>query len=127
MPRPVPVLVTYRPMKGKESRFLSILKRHWPALRSAGLAAPTPPRAWRAREKRSGRDHFVETFSWKDAASSDSAHTHPDVVAIWGPMMPLLESMEIAVVEELGLGAAARAPAGGRRPRRALARPARRS
>jgi hypothetical protein len=125
MPRPVPVLVTYRPKKGKESRFLSILKRHWPALRSAGLAAPTPPRAWRAKDKRSGRVHFVETFVWKDASSSDRAHSHPEVVAIWGPMMPLLESMEIAVIEELALPAA-RSPAGARRPRGAVARSARR-
>ena len=103
MSRPVPVLVTYRPKKGRESRFLAILRRHWPALRRAGLADPTPPRVWRATDKRSGRRYFVESFAWKDGRASERAHSDPEVVAVWGPMMPLLESMEIAVVRELRL------------------------
>ncbi len=116
MSRPVPVLVTYRPKKGKEARFLALLRRHWPALRRAGLAAPTPPRVWRARDKRTGRRHFVETFAWKDGRVSGRAHSDPLVLAVWEPLMPLLESMEIAVVEELRLPSA-KAAAGRRSAR----------
>ena len=107
MSRPVPVLVTYRPKKGSEARFLAILRRHWPALRSAGLADRKAPRVWRATDKRSGRRYFVESFAWKDGRASGRAHSDPKVLAVWGPMMPLLESMEIAAIEEVPLRPAA--------------------
>ncbi len=100
---PVTVLVTYRPKKGKERAFLSILKRHWPALKAAKLVTATRARTWRATNKRSGRTYFVEMFAWKDADASDMAHRTPDVMAVWGPMESLLESMEIAVVERVPL------------------------
>ncbi len=103
---PVTVLVTYRPKKGKERAFLSLLKRHWPALKRAGLVASARPRAWRATDKRTGRRYFVETFAWKDARASDVAHRSPLVMEVWGAMEPLLDSMEIAVVEPVALGAA---------------------
>jgi len=98
MRRPVSVLVTYRPKRGKESRFFTLLRRHWPALEGAGLVAPSRPRIWRATDKRTRRTCFVEMFEWKDSRSSDRAHRTPEVMAVWGPMMPLLESMDIAVV-----------------------------
>jgi hypothetical protein len=66
--RPVPVLVTYRPKKGRERAFLALLRRHWPALRTAGLAAPARPKAWRATDKRTGRRYYVESFAWKDGS-----------------------------------------------------------
>ena len=97
----VTVLVTYRPKKGKERAFRAILKRHWPALAAAGLVTRRRARIWRATDKRTRRTHFVELFSWKDATASGAAHRTPEVMAIWGPMEPLLESMEIAEVEEL--------------------------
>ncbi len=100
---PVTVLVTYRPKKGKERAFLSILKRHWPALKTARLVTSTRARTWRATAKRSGRTCFVEMFAWKDAKASDVAHRTPEVMAVWGPMEPLLESMDIAVLEPLAL------------------------
>jgi len=99
MPRPMTVLVTYRPRKGKEATFSRLLARHWPALKSAGLVAPGRPRLFRARDKRTGRRYYVELFAWRDARASDRAHRMPEVLAVWGPMEPLLESLEIAVVE----------------------------
>ncbi len=100
---PVTVLVTYRPKKGKERAFPSILKRHWPALKAARLVTSTRPRTWRATDKRSGRTYFVEMFAWKDAKASDLAHRTPEVMAVWGAMGPLLASMDIAVVEQVEL------------------------
>ena len=75
--------------------------RHGPTLRKAGLVAPTPSRVWRATDKRTGRDYFVEMFAWKDRRASDLAHRSPEVMAVWGPMEPMLESMDIAVVKPL--------------------------
>ena len=99
----VTVLVTYRPKRGKERAFLPILKRHWPALKTARLVSATRPRIWHATDKRTGRRYYVEMFSWKDAKASDRAHRTPEVMAVWGPMGPLLESMDIAVVEPLAV------------------------
>jgi hypothetical protein len=100
---PVPVLVTYRPKKGREASFLALLRQHWPALRREGLVAPVRPRIWRATDKRTRRTYYVETFAWKSARSSDIAHRTPGVMAVWGPMEPLLESMEIAIVRPVAL------------------------
>jgi len=100
---PVTVLVTYRPKKGKEAKFFTLLKRHWPALKRAGLVAPGHPRIWRAIDKRTRRTYFVEMFDWKDAHASDTAHRTPEVMAVWGPMEPLLESMDLALVKPVSL------------------------
>ena len=96
--RPLTVLVTYRPKRGRESRFRSILLRHWPTLFLARLVTSARPRILRATDKRTGRTFFVETFTWKDKLASDAAHQSPEVLRIWSPMEPLLESMEIAMV-----------------------------
>ncbi|MBI5508370.1 MAG: hypothetical protein HY903_06425 [Deltaproteobacteria bacterium] len=98
MPRPVAVLVTYRPKKGREAKLLTLVKRHWPAVRAAGLATSTPPKIWSATDKRNGRRYVIEQFEWKSAAAADLAHRTPAVLAIWEPMEAVLDSMEIAVV-----------------------------
>lgn len=108
MGSPVTVLVTYRPKKGKEARFLTLLKRHWPTLEKAGLVAPSPPRIWKASDKRTRRTYFVEMFEWRDARASDTAHRTREVMAVWGPMEPLLEGMELALVKPLALPFAAK-------------------
>jgi hypothetical protein len=102
----VTVLVTYRPKKGNEAKFFALLKRHWPALMRAGLVASSRPRIWRATDKRTRRTYYVEMFEWKDAKSSDLAHRTPEVMAVWGPMEPLLESMDLALVKPVSLPAA---------------------
>jgi hypothetical protein len=112
MPTPVPVLVTYRPRPGAEAKLLALVKRHWPTLRKVGLAGPAKPRVWRATDKRTGRRYFVELFEWKDGLASDLAHRTPEVMAIWGTMEPLLESMELAVVKAVELAPRRRRAAG---------------
>ena len=108
--KPLTVLVAYRPRKGKERRLLALVRRHWPALDALGLVTGPPARIWRARDKRTGRVHFVEMFTWRDAAASDLAHRTPEVMAIWGPMESVLEDLELASVEPV--------PPGARRARR---------
>jgi hypothetical protein len=92
------MLCTYRPRKGKERALLGLLLRHWPALRRAGLATARPARLWRARGKRGG-SWFYEIFQWKDGRASEAAHRSPEVLAIWGPMEPILAEMELAEIE----------------------------
>ena len=100
------MLVGYYPRKGKERSLLDLVRRHWPALDALGLVTGPPARVWRARDKRTGRVHFVEMFEWRDASASDEAHRRPEVMAIWGPMELVLEDMRLSTVEPVELAAA---------------------
>jgi quinol monooxygenase YgiN len=100
--KPVRILCTYRPKKGKEAALFRLVAGHWPALNRAGLVTGEPATVYRATDKRSGRVHFVEIFSWRDAQASDAAHRTPEVRAIWDPMEDVLESLELAVIEPVG-------------------------
>ncbi len=97
----VPVLVTYRPKPGKEDDLLALVQKHWPALSAIGLVTSDPARLWRATDKRSQKVYFVEMFEWKDGSASDVAHQTPEVMAIWEPMGAVLESLEIAHLDQL--------------------------
>lgn len=102
--RPVAMLVRYTPRKGCERRLLALVSRHWPALRAAGLATAVPARVFKARDKRDGRLHFVEMFEWRDAGASATAHETPAVRAVWEPMEPLLEDMQLCRIEAVAAG-----------------------
>ena len=91
--------VVYRPKPGKEAELLELVKKHGPALESTGLSAGGLPQLYRARNVRSGQEFFVEIFSWRDEEASGKAHQTPEIMAVWGPMTPLLDSMEISVLE----------------------------
>jgi quinol monooxygenase YgiN len=96
---PVPTLVIYRPKKGKEQELLALVKKHAPALRSVGLITDEPVRAFRAHDKRADATCFVEMMSWRDGEASALAHQTPEVMAVWEPMGPLLEGMQILQLE----------------------------
>jgi hypothetical protein len=96
------VLVTYHPVHGKEARFQRLLQRHFPVLEKAGLVAPGPARLFRATDKKTGRTSFVEMFAWRSSRASQLAHLTPAVRAVWDPMEPLLQSMDIAVLQPIG-------------------------
>ena len=93
------MLVTYRPKEGKEDELFSYVQKHLPALRGTGLLADEPAGVFRATDKRSGKKYFVEMFSWRDPQAPNIAHQLPEVMAIWEPMTPLLENLELAVIE----------------------------
>jgi hypothetical protein len=95
----VRMLCTYRPKKGQERKLFALLKKHWPVLSSVGLATREPATLYRATDKESARVYYVEIFSWRDKQASAVAHQTPEVMAIWKPMMPLLASMELAIIE----------------------------
>jgi quinol monooxygenase YgiN len=93
------MLVTYRPKEGKGEELYSYVRKHLPALRQTGLLGEGPAEVFRATDKRSGKQYFVEMFSWRDEQAPNIAHQLPEVMAIWEPMTPLLEGLELAVLE----------------------------
>ena len=103
-PRPVTMLVSYFPKKGKESNLLRLIKKHWAVLNSEGLVSKMPPQVWRATEKVTRRTYFVEIFQWKNDKASGVAHQTSGVVAIWEPMGVVLDRMELAQIEPIRLG-----------------------
>jgi hypothetical protein len=104
-PNPVENLVCYYPKEGKEKEFLALLAKHWPALDALGLVTKTPAKIWKAYDIRANKHFFVEMFTWKDGSGSDVAHQSPEVMAIWEPMTPILENMQISEIEPLSLSA----------------------
>lgn len=97
--KPVRMLCIYRVKKGKEAVFRKLIARHWPTLHRLGLATSTPAQVLRGVGKRGGPPCFIELFEWAGASASDMAHQTPEVLAIWEPMEPLLESMELIQLE----------------------------
>ena len=69
--------------------------------RQAQPRSVSPPRsrADRATGKRSGAVSFVEIFSWRDEHASTEGHWNPQRMAIREPMIPILESMDLAIIE----------------------------
>ena len=98
------MLVSYYPKAGQEDQVRSLLERHWPALDSLGLVTGMKAQIWRATDIRTSQRYFVEMFQWKDGSSSDVAHQSPEVMAIWEPMGPILEKLQLTRVEPLTSG-----------------------
>ncbi len=115
-------IVIYRPKEGRENDLLELVKKHWPAVRAAGLATNEPARVWRASDKRSGKISFVERFYWVDEAASSKAHHDAKVQAIWGPMDEVLEDMTILAIEEVSGHPPAKRKAPARKAKRAPAK-----
>ena len=93
------VICTYRVKAGARDAFLELLKKHWPALRSVGLASETPPMILEAHPDGKPQHSetgptFVEIFSWASAEASGVAHKTPQAMAVWEPMGALVESRD---------------------------------
>ena len=101
MKSPVKMHVTYRPKAGKEEELFALVQKHGPALQSTGLIVGGAPSVYRAVDKRSGAKFFIETFSWRDEDAPNLAHQMPEVMAVWEPMTPILENLELAVIEQV--------------------------
>ncbi|HEU4411514.1 MAG TPA: hypothetical protein VFS43_40085 [Polyangiaceae bacterium] len=108
MSKPVTMLVSYYPKEGKEEELRALVEKHWPTLDRLGLVSGEAPRLFRARDRRSKRTYFVELFQWRDERASDVAHQTPEVMALWEPMGPLLDNLQLTEVEPLALPLAER-------------------
>ena len=98
---PVKTLVIYRPKVGAERALEALVRKHLPTLRRLGLMSAAEGQLWRADDKRGGGVSFVEMFEWRDGKASDVAHQTPEVMALWEPMGPLLEGLEIRRLDPL--------------------------
>ncbi len=89
----------YRVKDGARDKFVDLLRKHWPALRKAGLATATPPQHFEyvggkgERHSESGTV-FMEIFQWSRPDGPDIAHRSPEVMAVWEPMGALVEARD---------------------------------
>ena len=80
------VVCTYRVLAEREPQFVQLLRRHWLTLHDLGFVTDEQPLVLRQVDEPT----YVEIFTWVEGGF-DRAHEHPDVLAIWKPMDPLLE------------------------------------
>ena len=90
---PQTVIAIYRVQAAREDAFFQILRKHYPALKGAGLVTDTEPVVYRGAE-RDGRPIVFEIFDWKDAQAPDTAHELPEVMAVWEPMGAMVEERD---------------------------------
>lgn len=83
------VLATYRVRAKDEERFVRLLRGHWRTLHDLGFVTDEPPLVLRDTDEPT----YVEMFTWVDGGF-DRAHEHPDVLAVWEAMDPLLEARD---------------------------------
>lgn len=101
------VICTYRVRPDVEEEFRELLTRHWATLHELGLVTDEESLVFRSVD---APPTYVEVFTWVEGGF-DRAHVHPDVLAIWEPMDPLLEERdglpkwEFPHFEQVGLGA----------------------
>ena len=81
------VICTYRVRPAAEAQFRELLGRHWQTLHELGFVTDEESVVYRGTD---GGLTYVEIFTWVEGGF-DQAHEHPDVIAIWEPMDPLLE------------------------------------
>lgn len=80
------VICTYRVQASRESEFRALLRRHWQTLHDLGFVTGDRSVVYRALDEPT----YVEIFTWVEGGF-ERAHEHPDVLAMWEPMDPLLE------------------------------------
>ena len=81
------VICTYRVRTDCEEQFRELLARHWLTLRQLGFVTEDRALVFRSL---SSPPTYVEIFTWVEGGFG-RAHEHPEVLAIWEPMEPLLE------------------------------------
>jgi hypothetical protein len=84
------VICTYRVRPAEEARFLELLDRHWRTLQDLGFVTDEESLVFRGLD---GGLTYVEIYTWVEGGFG-RAHEHPDVLAIWEPMEPLLEERD---------------------------------
>jgi hypothetical protein len=84
------VICTYRVRPEAEDDFVDLLERHWNTLHELGFVTDEESLVFRGTD---GGLTYVEIFTWFEGGF-DRAHEHPDVIAIWEPMEPLLEERD---------------------------------
>jgi hypothetical protein len=84
------VICTYLVRADAEERFAELVGGHWRTLRELGFVTDEKALVFRGTE---GGVTYVEIFTWVEGGFAQ-AHEHPDVLAIWERMDPLLEERD---------------------------------
>lgn len=84
------VICTYRVKADSEDSFRELLGRHWRTLHGLGFVTDDESLVFRSVNL---PPTYVEIFTWVEGGFG-RAHEHPDVLAIWEPMEPLLEERD---------------------------------
>ncbi|MCL5013538.1 MAG: hypothetical protein M1493_06050 [Firmicutes bacterium] len=84
------VICTYRVRPDGEELFQALLGNHWPTLHTLGFVTDSKPVIFRSVDD---PPTYVEIFTWVEGGF-EQAHEHPNVLAIWEPMDPLLEDRQ---------------------------------
>jgi hypothetical protein len=84
------VICTYRVRPDAEERFTELLGGHWRTLRELGFVTDEKSLVFRGTD---GGLSYVEIFTWGEGGF-EQAHEHPDVLALWERMDPLLEERD---------------------------------
>jgi hypothetical protein len=84
------VICTYRVRAECESAFRELLASHWETLHKLGFVTDDASVVYRSLSE---PPTYVEVFTWVEGGF-ELAHEHPDVLAVWEPMEPLLEDRE---------------------------------
>lgn len=84
------MICTYRVRREHEDAFVALLRRHWRTLYDLGFVTDEATAIYRSIET---PPTYVEVFTWVEGGF-EQAHEHPDVLAIWEPMEPLLEERD---------------------------------
>ncbi len=87
------VIACYRPKPGKDVELLELMKTHLPVLREEGLVGDSPSLCGKAKD-----GTIVEVFCWKSQEAIDSAHSNPQVLAMWGRYAEVCDYIPVADV-----------------------------
>ncbi|MEZ5225221.1 MAG: hypothetical protein R2710_00700 [Acidimicrobiales bacterium] len=75
----VHVIAVYRPKPGGQEALEAEVLDHVPLLRRIGLATDTPSLVLRAPD-----GTIIEHFEWASHDAIEAAHSHPEVLEMWG-------------------------------------------
>ena len=88
-------IVAYKPIEGKESNLLDLVKNHHVKLLQENLVTGRIPIICQAKDKT-----LVEIFEWKSEDAIHAAHSNPVVLAMWKEFGEVCTYIPIADVPE---------------------------
>ena len=89
------VIVTFKPLYGKEEELREVVLNHVPTLQSIGLATSRP-----AYIMKSKNGTIVEVFEWVSQDAIAKAHEHPTVLEMWKKFESACEYKSLSEIEE---------------------------
>ncbi len=93
----VHVIGVFRPKPGMGEALATEIEQHVPILRRLGLATETPSLVLRASD-----GSMLEHFEWVDSEAIGTAHSHPEVLAMWERYSACCEYITLADLPNAG-------------------------